>query len=87
MKKKDYYIAVNITTAFLSALCGIVGLLFSLWLFLKYKRIPSELIFLSFLLLGAFFLCFINIKVEKRKLRGLQGSEKGADVEFKHPNP
>ena len=67
---KDYYIAVNVITACVSALGGTLGFLFSLWMFFKYEEFFPKLIFISLLLCGAFCVCLMNIKVEKRKLKG-----------------
>lgn len=70
VSNKNYYIVVNAVTAFVSALGGTLGFLFSLWMFWEYKELFPKLIFISLLLFGAFCVCFINIKVEKRNHKG-----------------
>lgn len=64
-----YYITVNVVMACVSAAGGILGILFSLWMFINYEEFLTKLIVVSLLLLGAFFISLMNIKVEKRKLR------------------
>ncbi len=66
---KDYYVAVNVVSACVSMIGGILALSFSLWMLIAYKRIPVKMLVGSFLLFGVFFVCLMNLNREKKAAR------------------